>query len=400
MTRSTRIVTALVLPAVMAMPPATQATIRNISVVNFAFTPENTVANVGDTIRWTFVAGIHTSTSDQGSQKIWDSGNRSSGTFDIVINPSDGPGPFPYTCTVHSTLMFDTILVSATNDGDGDGVADISDNCPFVPNPTQVNNDMDGYGAACDCDDTRANVYPGAPEIFGDGIDQDCNGTDAVICFVDADMDGFGSPTMIIATDGSCDLAELESSVSTDCNDNNPTVFPGATEVPDDGIDQDCNGTDAVTCFVDADSDGFGAAGMTVISPDGVCDAGSNESDFDTDCDDSNPTIYPGAPEIPNDGIDQDCDGSDQTGTCCRVRVGDANNSGEDEPSIGDVTVMIDAKFITGTCDGVISCLLEADINQSGGLTATCDDITIGDITVLIDYLFITGSSLGLPDCL
>jgi hypothetical protein len=29
-----------------------------------------------------------------------------------------------------------------------------------------------------DCDDTRAGVYPGAEEIVGDGVDQDCNGTD------------------------------------------------------------------------------------------------------------------------------------------------------------------------------------------------------------------------------
>jgi hypothetical protein len=29
-----------------------------------------------------------------------------------------------------------------------------------------------------DCDDTRAGVYPGAEEIIGDGVDQDCNGTD------------------------------------------------------------------------------------------------------------------------------------------------------------------------------------------------------------------------------
>jgi hypothetical protein len=48
----------------------------------------------------------------------------------------------------------------------------------------------------------------------------------------------------------------------------------------------------------------------------------------------------------------------------------------------------------------LISCLDEADINQSASGPATCDDITIGDISYLIDYLFITGSSLGLPECL
>jgi hypothetical protein len=85
---------------------------------------------------------------------------------------------------------------------------------------------------------------------------------------------------------------------------------------------------------------------------------------------------------------------------CCVGRVGDANNSGEDEPTISDISTLIDAKFITGTCDGKIECLQEADINQSGGLEPTCDDVTISDISILIDYLFITGPTLGLADCL
>ncbi len=61
---------------------------------------------------------------------------------------------------------------------------------------------------------------------------------------------------------------------------------------------------------------------------------------------------------------------------------------------------MIDAKFLSGTCDGILVCLAEADINQSGGSEPACADITIGDISILIDYLFITGQSLGLADCL
>jgi hypothetical protein len=88
------------------------------------------------------------------------------------------------------------------------------------------------------------------------------------------------------------------------------------------------------------------------------------------------------------------------TTSCCIRRVGDANGSGGDEPTIGDVSILIDAKFISGSCEGLIVCPAEADVNQSGGLGPDCDDITIGDISILIDYLFITGPSLGLPDCL
>jgi hypothetical protein len=83
---------------------------------------------------------------------------------------------------------------------------------------------------------------------------------------------------------------------------------------------------------------------------------------------------------------------------CCDGRVGDANGSGEDEPTIGDVSMLIDAKFIAGNCDK-IQCLQEADVNRSGGNEPTCNSITISDISVLIDYLFITGSSLGLANC-
>jgi len=85
--------------------------------------------------------------------------------------------------------------------------------------------------------------------------------------------------------------------------------------------------------------------------------------------------------------------------SCCHDRVGDANYSGVDEPTIADISVMVDAKFITGSCSGRIPCLSEADVNQSGGLDPNCDDITMGDISQLIDYLFITGPSLGLAEC-
>ncbi len=92
--------------------------------------------------------------------------------------------------------------------------------------------------------------------------------------------------------------------------------------------------------------------------------------------------------------------GASAAETCCADRVGDANGLGGDEPTIGDVSVMIDAKFISGTCEGLIPCLPEADMNQSGGSDPACHDITVGDVSILIDYLFITGPSLVIPNCL
>src|SRR4029079_672289 len=48
-----------------------------------------------------------------------------------------------------------------------------------LPAPAPVDGDRDGVSPPVDCDDTNSRVYPGAPEVPSDGIDQDCNGADA-----------------------------------------------------------------------------------------------------------------------------------------------------------------------------------------------------------------------------
>jgi hypothetical protein len=70
-----------------------------------------------------------------------------------------------------------------------------------------------------------------------------------------------------------------------DCDDTNPAIRPGVVDTPDDGIDQDCSGTDATN--LDADGDG---------------------SPRPQDCDDSNPRVHPGAREIAGNGVDENCD--------------------------------------------------------------------------------------------
>ncbi|MGP8323536.1 MAG: PilC/PilY family type IV pilus protein, partial [Methanosarcinaceae archaeon] len=109
-----------------------------------------------------------------------------------------------------------------------------------------------------------------------------------------------------------------------DCNDNDDTVHPDATEICGDGIDQDCDGLDT-SCDVDNDGDGY----LASIDP----------SDPSYDCDDNDRNINPGATEICGDGIDQDCDGSDLActgsdldldGDGYSVNMGDCNDSDDE----------------------------------------------------------------------
>lgn len=91
------------------------ATIHNVDVGNFFFSPTKTIVNPGDTVRWTLASGIHTTTSDVSSPKAWDSGNMTTigQSYDVVFQVSDGPGPFPYHCGVHPFTMKDTIFMAS-----------------------------------------------------------------------------------------------------------------------------------------------------------------------------------------------------------------------------------------------------------------------------------------------
>jgi hypothetical protein len=89
---------------------------------------------------------------------------------------------------------------------------------------------------------------------------------------------------------------------------------------------------------------------------------------------------------------------------CCIGRVGDANGSNEAPPemevTLGDIMLMVDAKFITDCTK--LPCIAEADVNQDGGADPNCEDhVTLADIMTLVDFLFITGpENATLPNCL
>lgn len=113
-----------------------------------------------------------------------------------------------------------------------------------------------------------------------------------------------------------------------DCNDNDPNINPGATEIANNDIDENCDG---IKLIIDQDNDGFNSSEDCndtdpKINPNAVeianntvdenCDGivlmidvdmdGFNSS---VDCDDNNANINPGAVEIINNDIDENCDG-------------------------------------------------------------------------------------------
>ncbi len=100
----------------------------------------------------------------------------------------------------------------------------------------------------------------------------------------------------------------------TDCDDTDHDVNPGASEDACNDIDDDCDGdideSDAMEVeddfWQDADGDGFGDA-STLVTDYPSCMSSGWVMD-DTDCDDTDASVYPGAAES-CDGVDSDCDG-------------------------------------------------------------------------------------------
>jgi hypothetical protein len=232
------------------------------------------------------------------------------------VNCTDGDGdgwPVGPDCVVQDCDDTDPTVYPGAPEVCGD---DKDNNCEGIvddgcPGRMCDDEDGDGYGVGPGCpgpqdtDDHDPDVHPGATEICGDGKDNNCNGIvdDGCTGCTDTDGDGYG------VGDGCGPL------VDRDCDDSDPSVHPGAEE-PCDGRDNNCNGSTDEGCpgvdCVDQDGDGW------PVGP----DCGPVQ-----DCNDDDPTIYPGAPEVCGDGKDNNCNGSVDDG-CPGVDCVDSDGDG------------------------------------------------------------------------
>ncbi len=268
--------------------------------------------------------------------------------------------------------------ITPDTDADGDGLPDISDNCPSVTNASQSDDDGDGIGNACDDDDN------GDEDTDGDGIEDDDDNCPDVANADQEDADGDGAGD-------ACDEDDSDGDGIADLDDNCPSVAnPDQADSDGDGIGDDCDSAEEDTdadgipdmtdnCPTDSNADQADQDGDEIGD---VCDDdrdGDGYSEADGDCDDTDSTLNPGATEV-EDGIDNDCDGTADEGTNSYDDDGDGYT--EDSGDCNDASATVypsateDADDVDDDCDGVVD---EGTSNNDDGDAYTetggdCDD--------------------------
>jgi hypothetical protein len=261
-------------------------------------------------------------------------------------------------------------------DDDGDGYGDPSTTQDDCSAPT------DYVANADDCDDTDDTINPDESESCNN-TDDDCDGDVdegvGTTYYLDDDGDSYGDPN---TTQVACSAPTDYVSNSDDCDDTDSSINPDGSEScnrKDDDCDGDTDEGLKTTYYADTDGDSYGDSSSTRDA----CSAPSGFVADDTDCNDQDPTTYPGAPEICDDR-DNDCNGVDDgakarawcnanyTHTSGNMTVCDSDDAPDGGPccetqSDGDNTCEIETRCEVGSVDddedGNANC---ADIDCDG----------------------------------
>lgn len=264
-----------------------------------------------------------------------------------LFSPTTTPNSDGYYSTTGITVRVDSIVgdklyAYVKFDRDGDGFADIADNCPMIANPNQADADGDGVGDLCD-------LCPGHDDNLDtdlDGHPDGCDNCPLAYNPTQIDSDGDGKAN-------ACD--NCPSVANANQNDADGDTFGDACDA--------CPGQDD---RIDTDGDTVADGCDNCLTT-----ANSNQQDTDSDqignlCDNCPTVANPNQTDTDGDGI----------GDACDFVCGDAN--GDRGINVADAVFLINHVFKSGSAPNP---LLAGDANNDG-------NVNVGDAVRIINHVF------------
>ncbi|MDG5467414.1 MopE-related protein [Deltaproteobacteria bacterium IMCC39524] len=323
----------------------------------------------------------------------------------------------------------------------------VDENCNGMADDDDL--DLDGYSFAQECNDQDASINPGATEIPGNGIDENCNGmdddvvTNAPAGAIEAESGSLTAPMQIVADSAAAGGRYIQTTTfsagSAVYNFNVPTAgqykFVARTMALDGTSDSffiNVDGAGDVRWKVPGAYNVWSegevttmelAAGAHTISFNGretntkldyfymvkvgdvtVLDADKDGYDVNSDCNDNNPEINPGAQEVTYNGVDENCNGMTDDDDLDMDGYSLAQECNDQDASINPDATEIPGNGIDENCNGMaddaavdtvaptITSINPADGTQLKGRWCTIQVEATDDVIVMKIEIYIDGT--------